>query len=223
MPSQRIADPIAGPTSMFIAQSFLSNGPSVSLLDGSESDGTNLLLTSGNKMLAADWDGANTVDTQDAEVAPDGTTTAMFVKENSANDAHIIFQLRLGAYTADSFIRFSVYAKMNGRRYLQMLSTNASAGGDNYAYFDLQTGTVTDSGVLNGAQTTTNVSIEAALNGYYKCSAEMRNSASATNSYFIFSLSNVGTYGAPLASNRPSYAGDNTSGIYMWRAKVVQL
>jgi len=194
-----------------------------SLLDGSESDGTQLFA--GNAAMTSDWTGVNATLTASVTTAPNGATDAASLIENSSNVRHIIYQQRNGIITADGTCRVSIYAKATGRRYLmiQAASNNGTAG-NAYAYFDLQSpGAVTDSGVTGGAQSASNASITAAASSFYKCSVDMRLSATTNNVYFIYALSNVGAYGAPLEDDNPQYTGDGSSGHYLWRPKLVQL
>lgn len=192
------------------------------LLDGSESDGTQLF--SGNAAMTSDWSTAESTLTANAVLAPNGATDAASHIENGANNRHIVYQQRISVTTADATLRVSIYAKATGRRYLAVFCNAANGtSGDAYAYFDLNTGTVTGSGVTGGAQSVANTSMTAAVNSFYKCTGDYRLSATTDNIYFIFCLSDVGTYGAPLTDGNPSYAGDSTSGHYLWRPKLVQL
>jgi hypothetical protein len=200
-----------------------SSGGGAPLLDGSESDGTNLF--SGTDAMTSSWGAGavNTVFTNAAAVASNGANDASSLIEAGNTARHILYQQVFGL-AANQAVRFSVYAKATGRRYLQLLyGSSSGTAGNIYAYFDLQTGNVTDSGVTGGAQSATNVSMTAAVNGYYKCTVDCLASATTTSTYMIFSLSDVGTFGAPLDSDCPSYLGDSVSGAYLWRPKLVQL
>jgi len=190
------------------------------LLDGSESDGTQLLA--GNAAMLTDWTGAEATLTPSAVLAPNGATDGATAVENTANTRHIVYQQK-GSLTADATFRASVYAKYDTRRYMQLQwSSDNGTAGNALAYFDLQTGAVTDTEITGGAQSVANATIEAAVNGYYKCSVDVRLSATTTAGYFIMSLSDVGIYGSPLESDCPTYTG-TSSGIYLWRPKLVQL
>lgn len=190
------------------------------LLDGSEADGTQLLV--GNAAMTSDWLTSEATLTASAVLAPNGATDGATAVENTNNTRHIVYQQR-SSLTADATFRASVYAKFNTRRYMQLQwSSDNGTAGNALAYFDLQTGAVTDTEITGGAQSVANATISAAVNGYYKCSVDVRLSATTTAGYFILSLSNVGTYGAPLDSDCPTYTG-TSSGIYLWRPKLVQL
>lgn len=216
--SQRIANPIAGPTSMFIAQSFFAYGSSSSLLDGSESDGTNLLT--GGAGMTADWFVSFATLTNAAAVAPDGTTTASSLIESASDNRHIAYY----EHTAANIGTFSssVYVKTAGRRYVVLYMTD-TGGNVASAYVDLNTGTITDTETV-GTATIGSTSIESGSNGYYKVTINGNYGAGETNPrYMIIALSNVGVYGAPLTNDNPQYTGDGTSGVYVWRPKLVDV
>lgn len=187
------------------------------LLDGSESDGTSI-LAGGNGMTG--WATENASFTTGTTLAPDGTTTAATFTENSALGRHLMYQQTSAAdYTVTR--HFSIYAKMNGRRYLQILPASSGGAWKVSVYFDLQSFVVTDSDLIGGATSISNATMTAAVNGFYKCEFDfILGSTSSDAAYIQFALSDVGTYGAPLSSDSPSYTGDNASGSFLWRAKV---
>lgn len=188
------------------------------LLNGSESDGTNLLT--GGSGMTSDWDISNATLTNAAAIAPDGTTTASSLIENSANNRHITFQDYTGA--ALGAFRLSVYAKQITRRYIVLYATDSdvqTAG----VYVDLQTGTITDTNV-SGTMTLSSTSIASGANGFWKITMEANFGASETGDrYLVIVLSPVDTYGVPLVNDNPSYTGDGTSGVYLWRPKLVDI
>jgi hypothetical protein len=187
-------------------------------LDGSESDGTNLIPTGGSGMTAG-WSVLATALTTAVTTAPDGTTTAAFSKEDSSSGRHIMYRSDVPSLSNATAYTFSVYAKMNGRRYLQLY---CDVGGTTkaYAYFDLQSGVVGDVGKTAGAAVsgTPTSQIQVGANSFYKCTVSFVTGATGVCTTAI-NLSIVSTYGAPLVSDAPSYAGDNVSGNYLWRPK----
>jgi hypothetical protein len=188
------------------------------LLDGSEADGSQLFT--GNAAMTTGWTTDQATFTASVATAPNGATDAGSLIESTNTTRHIIYQQVTGL--SDVLYRYSVYAKETGRRYLVVFvaSDNGTAGVA-YSYFDLQTGTATDTGLTGGTQTATNATIAAAVGGFYKCSFDFRMSATTTAVYAQFNLSDVGTYGAPLSSDCPEYDGDAVSGVYLWRPKLV--
>jgi hypothetical protein len=141
--------------------------------------------------------------TQNAEVAPNGTTTADLMLEQATTANH-------GCYNAAAIsstiigvsYTYSVYAKAAGRSFLVIDAfTNVNA----YTWFDLSTGQVGTNAAGNTA------SIISVGNGWYRCSVQR--AATSTANHFI------GFYAAP-SDNTISYAGDVTKGIYLWGADL---
>lgn len=196
---------------------YVSSGSS--LLDGSESDGTNK-LNAPSQDFGANWTALNTTLTANSIVAPDTTTTAAQLLETAVTDRHILYTISSFAITGGASVTYSVYAKMITRRYLQITVANTAKV---YAYYDLQAGTMTGSGTVSpdGSTAISATNCQAAVNGFYKCSITAVLDAATTAPYFQFSLSDVATYGAPLSSDSPSYLGVITNGAALWRPKVV--
>lgn len=187
------------------------------LLDGSEADGTDVLISS-NAGMTSGWNATNATLTTAVTTAPDGTTTAALLTENSSDTRHFVATASLPQTTGT--ITGSIYAKANGRRYLQMHFSDSSGANRAFIYADLQTFTLTDTATI-GTASITSSSIEAANEGFYKISALVQVNSVLDDTYLQFALSDVATYGAPLSIHMPSYTGDGTSGIYLWRPKLV--
>jgi hypothetical protein len=194
--------------------------PVTALLDGSENDGTNL-FGAGPIAFTSGWSALATVLTPNNAVAPDGTTTAARVLEDATTDRHGCFATP--SITAGGTYTYSIYAKSITRRYLQLFIGANSGTGQVYAYFDLQSGAVTDSGIAaNGGSTTIGTcTIAQAANGFWKCTMPgvLLNGATSAP-YFQPMCSDVATFGAPLQFNNPSFAGNTSNGLYLWRPKV---
>lgn len=189
-----------------------------SLLDGSEADGTNI-LSGGLLDFSSSWGTLNVSLTPNNGLAPNGATEAAQMLETAANDRHGIYASVSFSITAGGSYIWSVYAKAITRRYLQIA---VAGSGKIYAYFDLLTGVVTTSGTLtpDGATVVSAVNCQAAVNGFYKCSlAGIVDGVSATP-FLQYMTSDVGTYGAPLSSDSPSFTGNTSNGVYLWRPKV---
>jgi hypothetical protein len=105
----------------------------------------------------------------------------------------------------------SVYGKAAERRYLSLHINNYSAG----ATFDLQTGAVVGTPVTAGGATT---SIVDAGNGWYRCIVSGTSGGTATYNNQI-GVGLTGTLDSNVAANE-SYAGNATSGIYIWGADL---
>lgn len=158
---------------------------------------TNLLLRS-REFGNASWVKSATTVTAAQVVAPDGTTTADFLKEDGTTAFH-----RLGqtiTVTANTAYVASIYAKAGTRRYV-WLQPNFS-GFTNDGVFDLQTGAVSGTGA----------SITALGNGWYRCSVSFTTGAATTSLDLRPGLS--------TSMAIASYSGDNTSGAYIWQADL---
>lgn len=161
-----------------------------------EAAATNLCLQ--NNEFDATWTANElTVDDQ-AAVAPDGTTTAdKLIPSIVDSPTHNIIQsinLIAKPYT------FSVYAKAGGYNFLAMKSEAAG-----YVEFNLATGDAPT--IVGGIYT---AAIEPAMNGWYRCSITYAGTvASYQQLLYVYNLTGAG-----------SYAGDGTSGIYVWGAQV---
>jgi len=188
------------------------------LLDGTESDGTNL-LPGGTAAFTSGWTTLGTTLTANNNTSPAGTTTAAQMLEAATTARH-------GIYTNPSIVAgsshdYSVYAKSVTRRYLQLVMTET---GKIVVYFDLQSGTVTDNQIITTSGVTSRgaPTIQAAVNGFWKCTVPSVVVDSFTASpYWQLMASDVATYGAPLDSDSPSFAGDTSNGLLLWRPKVV--
>ena len=137
-------------------------------------------------------------------LAPDGSTNAVFLKEDATNAQHQVGQ----AIVATTGVPWthSVYAKAGTRN---ILSVNGwgLAGAGLVAQWNLTTGTDISTGVnanfFHG--------IQAIGNGWYRC-------------WFTFTPTSTT---APLlllcnGPSAPNYPGDNVSGLYLWGAQAEQ-
>ena len=145
------------------------------------------------------WTLGNASITTNATTSPDGTNNASKLIEDSATSAHRIFRSinPSGNYT------MSVFAKAAERNILTLMPAT-TGGGDAPVYFNLSNGTISTSlGSANSA------SIQSYPNGWYRCSV----------------TDGTGGFGYPFigvaaVSGTESYAGNGTSGIYIWGAQL---
>ena len=147
--------------------------------------------------------------TADATTAPNGTTTADFlVEDTSATAGRNTYQQAsvLGGAT----LTFSCYLKPNGRRYVA-LDVWDGGSNDAGAYFDITAGTFLANSSAGSGFTTVGNSITSVGNGWYRCSITVNR---GTTAYLYHRITFSSTY--PFAL----YTGDGTSGIYLWGAQV---
>lgn len=142
----------------------------------------------------------NSTISADSTTAPDGTTTADTLTENTANNSHAIWQYTAGDYSSKN-VTLSVYVKANGRTRISIGWTSSICI---YA-FDL---TAVSTTLLYGSGTATITSVG---NGWYRCTV----SCLGTNTmYWQLNLLD--------SSNNSFYTGDGTSGAYIWGAQLEQ-
>jgi hypothetical protein len=167
------------------------------------------LLTYSEQFDNAAWLKQATTVTANSVAAPDGTTTADKMLETATTSQHSVY-VATAAITGTRYT-MSVYGKAAERRYLSLHLNNYSAG----ASFDLQTGTVVGTPVTAGGATT---SIVDAGNGWYRCSVSGTSGGTATYNNQI-GVGLTGTLDSNVSANE-SYAGNATSGIYIWGADL---
>ena len=145
----------------------------------------------------------NTV-TANATTAPDGTTTADKMIEDSAVTAsHRVSDVV--THTAGTST-LSVYAKADTRDQLILSAGSTAIFAIQGAVFDLTLGTISTAPTLGAAK------IEALSDGWYRCSATGTTTAAVTTSFI----------GMAVAGDS-AYTGDNASGLYIWGAQVEAL
>ncbi len=177
------------------------NGQGHLLLEGQR---TNLIPYS--ESFSTDWSRNQTdVDVNDV-ISPDGTQNADFLFENTANTPHFMFQVVGTTSTSDYTI--SIFAKHNNR-ILQIFAGGGDISGNPYANFDLEDGVFNNNGCNDAF-------IEDYGNGWYRCGVVV---TSAVTSGFNPCFGLVDTLGSSRAA---AYAGDGTSGIYIYGAQIEQ-
>jgi hypothetical protein len=78
---------------------------------------------------------------------------------------------------------------------------------------------VTDTEV-DGAGVITSTNIEAAEYGFYKCSMLAQANSTEGGVFYYIALSDSATHSD---TPNPIYVGDNSSGVYVWRPKLVDV
>jgi len=176
------------------------------LLEGSRQ---NLLLRS-EEFEHASWSATTVTVSANADVAPDGTTTADRLIEGALSQEHVKYQTLSGT-TADVKHASSVFAKKGTRDFLVLTIRDLnSPTGQVMAWFNLSTGavgTVSHSGVGSGES----AYMEAFSNGWYRCTLVGACNAGDTTPVVTFGLSN--------ANGTQIYTGDGVSYISLWGAQ----
>jgi hypothetical protein len=162
---------------------------------------TNLLQRS-DDFGNAYWVKLRSTITSDDTTSPSGATDADKLVEDTSSNTHIVYRLvNVGVTTP---VSFSVFAKASERSWIQLeCGDNFTAGST--AYFNLSNGTI---GTV-GANAT--ASIQSMGNGWYRCVVVATPTAIANSGFYV----NIAT-----ANGTRSYAGDGTSGVFLWGAQV---
>ena len=172
----------------------------------------NNLLTFSEQSNISPWGPFNATSSPNVATAPDGSFTAdKFIESATAGATQGRYQdtaFPLGTYT------ISVYAKASERDYVQ-ISSHSGPPGTNYAWakFNLTTGLLVDSGVA-GTATLVATSITAVSNGWYRVSLSAANVLGNIQISVATASSTTTTYGYSF------YAGNGTSGIFIWGAQL---
>jgi hypothetical protein len=175
----------------------------------------NLASMSEAMHLTARWPTSLMTVTGNATTAPDGTSTATQFAETAV--AGTPGSLSSISVTANVFYTASVYLKMNQIRYVCVAVAATASGAGGSATFDLQAGTVTQSGVSSGGGTFGSAAIENIGSGWYRCSV----SASQTTAT-VYHVMSPATTGTPTvdAYGRENYTGNASNSFYAWGAQL---
>lgn len=162
------------------------------------------LLTFTQEFDNAAWVKSSATVAANSVAAPDGTMTADTLTPNTTGGVgHWAFQ---NVTTAATPYTASVYFKAAGYNF-GFIRLRNSASTDLYAWFNLSTGST---GTAQAGLTTT---IQDAGGGWYRCTATIASPLVGSNP-MLFGASNV--------DNVFAFAGDGTSGIYVWGAQLEQ-
>jgi hypothetical protein len=142
----------------------------------------------------------------DSTAAPDGSTTAdLIIKSTGVGSSSVCYKLFTGAIS--TAYCGSIYVKAGGYSKVQVVFSNTAFNSTNYGgNFDLVAGT--NNAILNGST----VTITSVGNGWYRITVTATSDADGGNYVFAITLLD--------ASYSANFAGDGTSGIYLWGAQV---
>lgn len=169
--------------------------------------GVNMLKAT-QRLDAATWTKSATTISANATTAPDGTSTADKIVEDTATAQHLVFQSTTGSVSAGQAVTYSEYFKASGRDLVVLAFTSSGAFTSfRSALFDVTAGTAT---AVSGPGATS--SIEAVGSGWYRCS--LMAVADATGAVAARSYLSTTTISAT------AYLGNGTSGVFAWGAQV---
>ena len=176
-----------------------------------EEQRTNLLVRS-SELDNGSWTKSNASVTADQTTAPDGTSGADLVTENTANSTHVVFN----GFTATSGSTYTVsaFVKAGTQRYIGLRGEDTDAtAGVSYPWImlDTQTGTI----AANGAVTAS--SVAALPGGWYRISLTYVAGITGTDNLL---LAGGTSSSAPATSSLgPSYVGTSQT-FYVWGAQA---
>ena len=169
----------------------------IASVEGADFSTTNLLSYSESFDVKWSRGGMNPVSANQI-AAPDGQTTADLATESTFTGTHVLYD---SLVTAAANYTWSVYAKKKERTWIKLgLSTGAANG----AFFDL------DNGAVGAVDSGYSATIDDAGNGWYRC--KLTKTTTAALHYHAVYLASDGS--------TTSYAGDGTSGVYLWGAML---
>lgn len=142
--------------------------------------------------------------TQNAAVAPDGTTTAeLFIPFTTSGNQQVY---TVPSLTVSSGYAFSVYMKAAGYNYAYLSLTNTGWTAVQTASFNLSSGTIAAQSA-NGT-----AAIQAVGNGWYRCSVTGTTAASGATVLDVIP--------SVTGADAGVFAGNGTSGILVWGAQA---
>lgn len=175
------------------------------------------LLVQSQTLNNSPWSVTYSSLTADTTTAPDGTSTAdTLTEDTTANIFHQIYQnsstLPAGNYT------FSIYAKANTRTFVCVNIAPDSSSRRYAVIANLSTGAITTTATDNSPTGTAN-SITSVGNGWYRVSVSVTHTSGYIGATAALSDSGTPTFSAYAL---PFYTGNGTGSIYLWGAQLEQ-
>ncbi|MHB0819836.1 phage head spike fiber domain-containing protein [Stutzerimonas stutzeri] len=163
---------------------------------------TNLLLRS-SEFDAANWSSAAVSVAGNVATGPDGTLTADKLIPNTINTNHYTSQV--GALADNTTATFSIFAKVAG--YSQVRVNIRDKAGAFRSFIV----SLVDGGIVVAPPPTLTVSVSGVSDGWFRVSCTLNFGSGATT---------PAVYVYPAANGTDFFAGDGTSGIYIWGAQL---
>jgi len=169
-----------------------------------EEQRTNLLLRS-EEIDNASWGKTGSSVTADTTTAPDGTSTADKLVEDTSTGGHVVLQSVAGLADSTTFTA-SIFCKAAERDWVALTLVD-KAGALNRVWFNVSTGT---QGTTNGTVSAFSAILFA--NGWYRLSVSVSTATGAGTPQVRLSIGS--------ADNTASYTGNGTSGVFFWGAQL---
>ena len=148
------------------------------------------------------WSKGDTTTTNNATTAPNGTTTADKIEENTNTSFHFV-SFATGLMSLTNNYTLTCYAKASQRTWCSVYLYDGSTSYQ--TFFDLANGAI---GTIGSGMT---ASIESAGNGWYRCRVSRNITGSGSANGGILTAT---------GNNQSNYAGTNGSGIFVWGAQL---
>lgn len=163
------------------------------------------LIKSSEDFSTTDWNKARSFIIVNQAIAPDGTASADKLVESTDTNSHLIYQDV--TYTSGVKYTQTVFLKKAEQNFATLFFSSGQGFNANYGLgINLTTGETTATSGLE-------YSVEDVGNGWFKCSiTETTNATSGRSAYIVVQET--------LTDALVSYAGDGTSGIYIWGAQL---
>jgi hypothetical protein len=157
------------------------------------------------------WTKSRVVITANSVVAPDGSTTADTVTQDTTAGYHYVQRTTLGLATSTRY-SYSVYVKAAGQTQIALTLGNSIVFGSPTILVTYNLSTVTATVTQANAAANAVADIQSVGNGWYRLSVLGTTTSSSGNSVAeVWLLDNSGNL---------SFTGDGTSGIYIWGAQL---
>jgi len=153
------------------------------------------------------WSTTASTVTANSTTAPDGTSTADTLTETATTNYHSIYQINI-SLAATSYT-FSCFAKPNGRNEITLVMLSGSDTA--YATYNVSTGSITVAATTSGSFSSASTTITASANGFYRVTLTATAPSTST-----------ATLAIELYNAARTYAGNGTSGVYLWGAQLEQ-
>jgi len=158
------------------------------------------------------WTKAGATISPDATAAPNGSTTADKLVEDSSTGQHRFYGTAASTTNTGSYtVSFFAKAAERTRVYVGVAESPTFVRQGN-AVFDLSAGTVVSANAGSGGASGGSATIQDAGNGWYRCSYTLILGGANTSIFVDFNLVSTGV--------TISYTGNGTSGLFLWGAQL---
>ena len=166
--------------------------------------GPNLIPYAEDLSASGGWSIALASVVTDTTTAPDGTSTADLLKEDSSTGFHYVTRGCTLAYANETYT-YSIYAKAAGRSWFYIQMNNLTPA-YYHSYYDVTNGVL---GYNSGGVTATITSVGS---GWYRCALSFPAGSGASAPAVVVCMAE--------ANGVPSYTGNGTSGVYYWGSQL---